>query len=166
MARTTIPSGITSVPGGPGWYLSLILVLLLTGCDMQNIRASDPAATRDRAAAAYQNDDWQAAEQDYLQLTRNNTATAEDWFRLGNIYARTNRPDDAVAAYRQALQRDQNNGTVRYNLGIVQLRQATQTFIEMVNHTDVNDPLNMRARYAVTAITELLETRFNNTETK
>ena len=161
MARKTTPASLSSAHIGPAWCLFLVLVLTLSGCNTQNIRASDPVALRDHAAAAYQNDDWETAEQDYLYLTRNATAGAEDWFRLGNIYAHTNRPDDAIAAYREALKQDQGNTNVWYNLGVVQLRQATKTFIDMVNHTDVNDPLNQRARYAVTTVTELLESRFN-----
>ena len=162
MVQNTIPASITSVQVGPGRCLSLLaLALALSACNTQNIQDSDPAAIRDRAAAAYQNEDWTSAGQDYLYLTRNATAGAEDWFRLGNIYVHTNRPDDAIAAYREALARDQGNSDIWYNLGMVQLRQATQTFIDMVNHTDANDPLNLRARYAVTTVTELLENRFN-----
>ncbi|MGH8120934.1 MAG: tetratricopeptide repeat protein [Gammaproteobacteria bacterium] len=160
MARDTIPASISSTRVGPGWCLSLVLALVLSGCNTQTIRESDPAAVRAHADTAYRNEDWQTAEQDYFFLTRNTSAVAEDWFRLGNIYARTNRPDAAIAAYREALKQDQDNGDAWFNLGMVQLRQATQTFIDMVNHTDVQDPLNLRARYAVTTITELLETRF------
>ena len=161
MVRKIIPASISSAHAGPGRCLSLVLALALAGCNTQNIQESDPGAIRSHADTAYLNEDWQSAEQDYLHLTRHAGAGAEDWFRLGNIYARTNRPDEAVAAYHEALKYDQGNSDVWYNLGMVQLRQATQTFIDMVNHTDVNHPLNLRARYAVTAITELLETRFN-----
>lgn len=161
MARKTHPASISSVPAGPGRCLSLVLALALAGCNTPNIRGSDPGALRSHADIAYQNENWQSAEQDYLYLTRHQGSGAEDWFRLGNIYARTSRPVEAVAAYHEALKYDQGNSDVWNNLGMVQLRQATQTFIDMVNHTDVNDPLNLRARYAVTAITELLETRFN-----
>ena len=161
MARNTTTASLSSAHIGPAWCLFLVLVLTLSGCNTQNIRASDPVAIREHAAAAYQNNDWETAEQDYLYLTRNAAAGAEDWFRLGNIYARTNRAEAAVTAYREALKQDQGNSNVWYNLAVVQLRQATQTFIDMVNHTDVNDPLNLRARYAVTTVTDLLESRFN-----
>lgn len=161
MVRKTIHASISSAHAGPVRCLSLVLAFVLTGCNTQNIQDTDPDAIRTHADAAYQNEDWLSAEQDYLYLTRQAGAGAEDWFRLGNIYARTKRPDKAVAAYHEALKYDQRNSEVWNNLGMVQLRQATQTFIDMVNHTDVNDPLNLRARYAVTAITELLETRFN-----
>ena len=164
MVRKTIPASISSAHVGPGRCLSLVLAFALAGCNTQNLRESDPDAVRTRADAAYQNEDWQSAEQDYLYLTRHRGTGAGDWFRLGNIYAHTNRPDDAVAAYHEALKYDQGNSDVWNNLGMIQLRQATQTFIDMVNHTDVNDPLNLRARYAVTAITELLETRFNTSD--
>jgi Tfp pilus assembly protein PilF len=144
--------------------LSLVFAFALAGCETQNLRESDSDAIRTHADATYQNEDWQSAEQDYLYLTRQAGASSEDWFRLGNIYAHTDRPDDAIAAYREALKYDQGNSDVWNNLGMIQLRQATQTFIDMVDHTDVNDPLNLRARYAVTAITELLESRFGTSD--
>jgi len=141
--------------------LPLVLALALAGCNTQYLLKSDADAIREHADAAYQNKDWQAAKQDYMYLTRQAGAGARDWYRLGNIYAYTNQPDDAVAAYHEALKYDQGNSDIWNNLGLVQLRQATQTFIDMVNHTDANDPLNTRARYAVTTITELLEAQFN-----
>lgn len=164
MVRKTIPASISSAHVGPGRFLSLLLAFALAGCNTQFLRESDPDTLRAHADTAYQDEDWQAAAQDYLYLTRQAGAGARDWYRLGNIYAHMNRPDDAVAAYREALKYDHGNSDVWYNLGLVQLRQATQTFIDMVNHTDANDPLNVRARYAVTAITELLETGFHTSD--
>jgi Tfp pilus assembly protein PilF len=160
MVRKTIPASISLAHVGSGRCLSLILAFALAGCNTQNLRESDPDTIRAHADTAYQNGEWQTAERDYEYLTRHAGTGARDWYRLGNVYAHMNRPDDAVASYREALKYDQGNSDVWNNLGLVQLRQATQTFIDMVNHTDANDPLNLRARYAVTAITELLETTF------
>jgi tetratricopeptide (TPR) repeat protein len=43
------------------------------------------------------------------------------WNNLGLAYAKTNRPDDALNAYNQALQLDKNYVDARYNLAFAQL---------------------------------------------
>ena len=160
MVHKTIPASISLARVGTGRCLSLVLAFVLAGCTTENLRESDSGSIRSHADTAYQEGDWQGARQDYEYLTRNGGGGALEWYRLGNVYAHLNRPDDAIAAYREALKYDQGNSEVWNNLGLVQLRQAMQTFIDMVDHTDANDPLNIRARYAVSAITELLEARF------
>lgn len=152
------------------WFSSIFFLLALSACNLQNLQPS-PDITglieiQKRAHEAYQNEDWQTAETDYLYLTRNYPAEIEPWFRLGNIYARTNRLDAAVTAYREALVRDQKNSKIWHNLGIVHLRQATNTFIEMLEYTDPEDPLSYRARLAVDAVDELMANRFGATETE
>lgn len=146
------------------WFTSILFLLILSGCNLQNLQPSPDLSSliesQNKAHEAYQNEDWQTAEKEYLFLTRNYPREIEPWFRLGNIYARTNRLDAAVAAYREALVRDQKNSKIWHNLGIVHLRQATHTFIEMQEYTDANDPLNVRARLAVDAVDELMANRF------
>lgn len=148
------------------YLLALGAILLLNACNMQQTRPSgtsaDLSSADQLADAAYQSQDWHTAEQAYLDLTDRSPSTAEYWFRLGNIYAQTDRLDDAVSAYKQALQRDSENSSIWHNLGIVQLRQATTTFIDMVNHTPESDPLNQRARHVVISVTELMESEFES----
>jgi cytochrome c-type biogenesis protein CcmH/NrfG len=115
--------------------------------------------TQKRADEAYQKEDWKTAEKEYLYLAQNFPGEIEPWFRLGNIYARTGQLDAAVSAYREALVRDTKNGKAWHNLGIVQLRQATNTFVEMLAYTDPNDPLNQRAKQIVDAMDDLMAKR-------
>ena len=127
---------------------------------MQNLQPTADLTTlaeaQKRADAAYQNEDWKTAEKEYLYLAQNIPSEIEPWFRLGNIYARTGKLDAAVSAYREALVKDTNNSKVWHNLGIVQLRQATNTFNEMLAYTGPNDPLNQRAKQIVDTIDNLM----------
>ncbi len=151
----------------------LFITTVLSGCNELNIQPS--ATTTDlgeyleiqnRANEAYQKEDWKNAEKDYKLLTQKTPGDVEPWFRLGNIYARTNNLDMAVSAYREALVRDQKNSKIWHNLGIVQLKQATNTFIEMVEYTDINDPLNKRARIYVNGMEDLMAAGVTDTEIK
>ena len=146
----------------------LILITTLSGCDVQNLKPSgntardlsDLAEINKTAQVAYQNEDWKTAETAYLKLTEKVPAEPVPWFRLGNIYARTERLDAAVAAYRHALARNSENSKIWHNLGIVQLRQATNTFIEMLEYTKADDPLNARAKNVINSVSNLMASGF------
>jgi len=45
-------------------------------------------------------------------------------------------------------------------MGVIQLRQAANTFLEMQQYTEENDPLSIRARYAVNSIANLIDSGF------
>lgn len=146
------------------YLFALCTIFLLTACNTLIPRqeaAVDLQTAEQHADTAYQSQDWYGAEQAYQDLASRSPSNAEYWFRLGNIYARTDRLDEAVNAYRQALESDPENSSIWHNLGIVQLRQATTTFIDLVNHTPDDDPLNQRARYVVINVTRLMEDNFD-----
>ena len=152
-------------------YLLILIISVLAGCNSLDIKPAsdnlpDYIAIQKRADEAYQKEDWKSAEKDYTLLANKIPKNVEPWFRLGNIYARTDRLDAAVAAYREALVRDQKNSKIWHNLGIVQLRQATNTFIEMMEYTDPSDPLNQRAKLMVNAVSNLMSRGFGASETK
>jgi len=147
-------------------FLSII-VLHLAGCNLPNLKPEQPSPSQSniaqleqKAREAYQNEDWEISEEAYKDLTLQAPDMVEPWFRLGNIYAQTNRLDAAVAAYREALALDPENTKVWHNLGVIQLRQAANTFLEMRQHTEENDPLGLRARYAINSIVNLINTDF------
>jgi Flp pilus assembly protein TadD len=146
----------------------LILITALSGCDIQNLKPSG-SASKDiseiaeiskTAQVAYQNEDWKTAEIAYKKLTEKIPAEPEPWFRLGNIYARTERLDAAVAAYKNALARNPKSSKIWHNLGIVHLRQATNTFIEMLEYTKEDDPLNARAKNVINSVSNLMDSGF------
>lgn len=146
-------------------FLSLLVAMIfLSACNMQNLQTT-PDATKiieaeKRAFEAYQKEDWVTAEREYKYLVKQVPRQTDPWFKLGNIYARTGQLDFAIGAYREALTRDPKNSKIWHNLGVVQLRQATNTFAEMLQYTKEDDPLNARAKHVVNSVTELMATGF------
>lgn len=150
-----------------GLILLMITSLHLSGCNLQNVQQDKPATElseiaqiEQEARTAYQNEDWATAEKAYRSLTIQVPGEAEPWFRLGNVYARSNNLDAAVATYREALVRDPRNSKVWHNMGVIQLKQAANTFLEMQQYTEENDPLGLRARHAVNSIANLIGSGF------
>jgi tetratricopeptide (TPR) repeat protein len=140
------------------------LVLLLIGaCAPQQGLVRPPGNAfelRERAEQAYAQGDWLNAEKEYRALTRAVPTESEPWFRLGNIYAHLNQPEQALAAYKEALIRDPKNGKAWHNTGIVQLRQATSSFLALQQVTEAEDPLHQRAQKMVESVMQLLEQDF------
>jgi len=129
--------------------LTLVFAAVLCGCNLQTTRPDqtagssdikDLATTQQRAKLAYDAANWPNAEVHYLKLTQALPLDAEPWFRLGNVYTRMERPADAINAYREALIRNPKSTRTWHNLGIVQLRQATRTFVQLQIHW-VNGPV-------------------------
>lgn len=145
----------------------IIIALNCVGCNIQNLQADKPSPNLEditqleqTAKKAYLNEDWETAEKAYKKLTLQIPSEVEPWFRLGNVYARTNKTDAAVVTYREALIRDPKNSKIWHNLGVIQLKQAANTFLEMQQYTEENDPLGIRARYAVNTIANLIDSGF------
>lgn len=109
----------------------LLSILLLTGC--ASWTSSGPAAApeglRATAEAAYATDSPQALAL-YQRLTQRPGAQAEDWFRLGNLYAQEGNLEAAAAAYREALSRDPKIAQARHNLGMTYLQLGVQALLE------------------------------------
>jgi cytochrome c-type biogenesis protein CcmH/NrfG len=155
--------------------INLFLLLFLTGCNINNVVQEEPADTENvelsdiakleqQAQEAYMKKDWEAAEVAYQKLVENLPQESESWFRLGNIYARTNRSDAAVYAYNRSLNGNSNNIKAWNNLGITHLRQATNSFINMQQHMTHDDPLNDRVNHLIKSMTDLMETSFTSSE--
>lgn len=146
---------------------ALVAALLLgaAGCTGTGVKPDKSSleelvALRAQAEAAYRGENWQDAEKAYRALTQQVPAESENWFRLGNVYARLGRPYDAITLYREALMRDPKNSRAWHNLGVTQLRVATNTFEELQQHTDPADPVAERARRVVDSVLQLLQDEF------
>ena len=140
----------------------ILAVLLLSACAVSGVnKADDPEVDlfelERTADASYQEGDMAASEQHYLVLVRKLPEEALHWFRLGNIYARTQRPDAAVTAYREAVLRNPQYSKAWYNMGIVQLRQAANSFNEMQVHTPSDDPLHEQGKEVLEGILEIIK---------
>ena len=150
-----------------GLIILIIATVNLIGCNLQNIQSDRPSPDlseitqlEQEAKKAYLNEDWATAEKAYQQLTIQIPGEVEPWFRLGNVYARTNQLNAAVVTYREALIREPKNSKIWHNLGVIQLKQAANTFLEMQLYTEENDPLGVRARHAVNSIANLIDSGF------
>ena len=155
----------------------LSFIVLLGACNAQNTKTDEVVTTkpepslkdlitlRQNAEKTYEDGDWKNAIILYQQLAQNVTKDAEPWFRIGNSYARLKQPVPALQAYQKALSLDSSNSKIWHNMGIVQLKLATNTFVEMQRHTAPHDPLHKRAGDVVDAISDLLQQNFG-VETK
>ncbi len=108
------------------------------------------------AAAAYEQQDWAAAEVLYAELVTLLPQNAEYWFRLGNCYTRTGKPDEAVVAYREALVRDPELSKAWYNMGLVQLRQSVNSFQQMSQYAEAGSKQRQIGESVYRAILEIL----------
>jgi tetratricopeptide (TPR) repeat protein len=131
--------------------VALLLLSFFTGCTPNNIKENEDASStdlltlREEADVAYQNDDLETGEKHYTILVKEIPEEALHWYRLANIYVRTNRPYPAINLYREAVLRDPKFSSAWYNMGIVQLKQTAFSLNEMLIYTDKNDPLYGKA---------------------
>jgi tetratricopeptide (TPR) repeat protein len=120
------------------------------------VAAPDPATLERDAGAAYDARDWTRSEVLYVALTRAQPAAAEPWFKLGNIYARTDRAELAIRAFREAINRDPRHIRAWHNLGVTQLRQASASFHELTQVAPPDAPLAARGQQLGAAVDALL----------
>lgn len=112
---------------------------------------------QNRADNAYNNNDLASSEKDYLLLIKEMPEEAKHWFRLANIYVRTNRPVAAINLYREAVLRDPTYSKAWFNLSIVQLKQTAYSLNEMLIYVDRNDPMYERANKLLEGIKSIIE---------
>ena len=117
----------------------------------------DPASLAAAAETAYAAHRWADSERLYTELVTREPARPEAWFKLGNIYARSARPDFAVRAYREAVTRDPHHTRALHNLGMVQLREAATNFEQLKNIGAADDPLVAHGTALSTGLQRLLQ---------
>lgn len=93
------------------------------------------------AALAYEAGEDARAEALYQGLARSVPNDPETWLRLGNLYARSTRPDLAADAYQRGLLLAPGDSRLWYNLGVIRQRQAHAAFIQTHRTTSEDDPL-------------------------
>jgi tetratricopeptide (TPR) repeat protein len=116
---------------------------LLPGCGTPGgtPQRSDLFQLNNDAQLAYEKGEDARAEQLYMGLARAAPADPEIWLRLGNLYARSERPDAAAEAYQRALALKGNETRAWYNLGIVRLRQGWAAMMRANAMLKETDPL-------------------------
>ncbi len=104
----------------------------------------DTYVKQQSAVLAYETGDDAKAEALFQGLVRAVPNDPENWLRLGNLYARSNRPEDAAQAYEKSLMLNPGDARVWYNLGVVRQRQAYASFLQANLLFDKDDPLHAR----------------------
>ncbi len=118
----------------------VLLLFLLSGCvsnpARENGGSDDLLQLRQQAAATYQVHDYQKALPLYERLVEAIPGDALLWFRLGNLRARAAQPDQAIEAYRKAVQLNPALDRAWHNMLILYLRQATNSLTRMLQYAD------------------------------
>jgi len=141
----------------------LLLLANLSGCNITGLKETEEApkidllALKEEADFAYLNNDMVISEKNYSILVKEMPVEALFWFRLANVYVRTNRPDAAITLYREAVIRDPEFSKEWYNLGLVQLKQTAFSLNEMLIYTDRNDPLYSKAATMLEEIKDIIK---------
>ena len=117
---------------------------LLAGC-----ATDDVYEMHQSALLAYESGADARAEALYVGLARSAPNDPETWLRLGNLYARSNRPDKAGEAYERGLLLAPGDARLWYNLGIIRQRQAHAAFIMAHQYIDDADPLQAKAKVMI-----------------
>ena len=122
----------------------VLLSVLGAGCGAMESRSvgEDLVKMQQEAQAAFDTGENARAEVLYKGLLRSMPNDAETWFRLGNLYARTDNPDQAVNAYLTSLSLNGNDPRAWHNLGVVRLRQAWASLLRANALTPPKDPVN------------------------
>lgn len=146
------------------FIVALLLMLSLAACDPIGVKKDnnedvkpDLLEIQKQADASYQNNDLAASERDYNILVQELPEIALHWFRLGNIYVRTNRPDAAIQLYREAVLRDPKYANAWFNLSIVQLKQSAYSLNEMLFYVDKNDPMYTKGKDLLNGIQTIIK---------
>jgi len=142
-----------------------ILVLFFTSIFVVGCATTKPQVNiemiMDEAQTAYEKKNWKVAEEKFAHLVSLLPGEAEFWFKLGNIYARTNQPNKAITAYKEVVIRKPKLAKAWHNLSVMSLRQTTHLFIEMLQYLNPNDPLFKRAKQTADDLLAILKSRKN-----
>jgi len=141
--------------------VAVFILASLSGCltfsnDEEDDGNVDYFVLKSEAEKAYKNKDYKTAEKHYLKISKGVSRDPEAWFKLGNIYARTQRPKLAVRAYQEAVVRDTKLTKAWNNLAVVYLRQALNAYTSMVTHAKADDPLLEKARIRLEKIYDIV----------
>lgn len=135
------------------WLCLSLAASLLLGCaaavdGIKRAVDDDPdlISINHQAQLAYESGEAAKAEALYKSIARRMPNDSETWLRLGNLYARNNRPDEAANAYQRALLADTSEARAWYNLGVVRLRQAWAALLQAQAQTPLTPNEALRAQ--------------------
>ena len=144
----------------------LIITILLTGCGVKNViedsktESIDNTSLRQLGDDAYNDQIWDDVVKYYTKLVKTSSDNSELWYRIGNAYSQLGQTDFAINSYQAALALDEYNTKILHNLAVIQLRESIKTFMKLKNNTNLDDPLNIRAKLAINTVATLLNKEF------
>ncbi|MCG9747747.1 tetratricopeptide repeat protein [Shewanella sp. Isolate8] len=112
-------------------------------------------AIQSQAEQAYKLAMLDQAESLYLEVLKSVPNYAPAWFRLGNIYTRTNRHEAAIAAYRRCIELEPNNQKAWYNMGLVRIKQSTNVLNTASSQGDADSAVGRQIRALLDALNQL-----------
>jgi len=120
--------------------LTLLIVLVLCSCVSRGDKLSPSGALdiEKRAETHYVNANLQLAEIEYRKLLKLVPRYAKGWFKLGNIYLRSNQLNAAVFHYQKALQFDPKMAKAWHNLSLARVHQAVAVLVKGQDAVDKN----------------------------
>ncbi|OEC35691.1 Tetratricopeptide repeat-containing protein [Pseudomonas cuatrocienegasensis] len=116
------------------------LLLPLAACSQFPLAQPDLLALQKQASSAYAAGDYASASAGFRTLAEAMPQDADVRYRLGNSLAQQKQIDAAIAAYREALQRDPKHAKAWHNLIFLQLEGVNYSVAEMYKHIDTQDP--------------------------
>ena len=116
-------------------YLYLFLLCAMLSACVSNrptkkSTGDDAMAIEERAENYYKNANLLLAEAEFQNLLNIAPRYSKAWFRLGNIYLRSNQLDAAITHYEKAIEIDPKLAKAWHNLALARIRQATNTLVE------------------------------------
>ena len=130
-----------------GRAASAVFCVLFAGCAALEGMVSPTTDVDDlvkmhrEAQAAFDSGEHARAEALYKGLARVAPNDPEVWLRLGNLYARTDNPEQAVEAYLRSLVLNGADPRAWYNLSVVRLRQAWASLLRAHGQSTPKDPI-------------------------
>lgn len=149
----------------PVTAISIFLMAGLSGCALTSSNPNNIYELHKKAQSAYVAEQDDQAEILLIGLARAAPNDPQTWFYLGNLYARTNRPEQAIAAYEKALMLNSTDARVWHNVGVVRTRQAWAAFIQAHALTAPKDPLYARLEALIESMKDIPLDGFKDKET-
>ena len=143
---------------GPAARAAVVLLCAVgAGCGGMETRSAgeDMVKMQQDAQAAFDSGENARAEVLYKGLVRAMPNDAETWFRLGNLYARTDNPDQAVNAYLTSLSLNGSDARAWHNLGIVRLRQGWAALLRANTLTVPPEPIHAMSAEIIRSLEKL-----------
>jgi len=142
----------------------VIFTLLMAGCvstsSSQNSsngpkKGQSLLILENKAEAAYVGGHLDIAEGYYRALLKAKATYSPAWFRLGNIYTRTNRLNAAVSAYQRCIQLDNHHEKAWHNLAVARMRQATDVLLSAQEQISDDTPMGRQLAQLLTRLMSL-----------